>query len=137
MTDNKFEAPIKVAGKVTLEQKTTSVANKKVQVNPKEQNLQELRMSWAGKLFFAGVAAWLGGTAYKGISSGMAPKLPIKIRGTKEQIKAVMDAITSSKQFQDEINKPGATIDGVIQKLNLKNMNKSNFERLTGKKWPL
>lgn len=120
------------------------MANEKIeQISKNEQKNQkpinELKMSWAGKLFFAGVAAWLGGSAYKGVQAGMsqAPKLPIKIRGTKEQIKAIMDAITSSKAFQDEVNKPGATIDGVIQKLNLKNMNKSNFERLTGKSWPL
>lgn len=107
-------------------------------IKPKgQEQLNELKMSWAGKLFFAGIAAWLGGTAYKGVKSGKAPKLPIKIRGSKEQIKAVMDAITSSKAFQDEINKPGATIEGVIQKLKLKDVNRQNFERITGKKWPI
>jgi len=121
MTDKKLqEAPIKAV--------------------PRKQHpeLKELRMSWAGKLFFAGVAAWLGGTAYKGVKAGMkAPRMPIKIRGSKQQIRAVMDAITSSRSFQDEINKPGATIDGVINKLKIKDMNKQNFERLTGKRWPI
>lgn len=125
------EAPIKVKGaeKISNTQKPSS--------SPPQQ-LDELKMSWAGKLFFAGIAGWLGGTAYKGVKKGMsAPKLPIKIRGTKQQIKAVMDAITSSKEFQREINKPGATIDGVIKKLKLKNLNQKQFEKLTGKKWPL
>jgi len=103
-----------------------------------KQKLNELQMSWAGKLFFASVATWLGASAYQGFKGhGKAPKLPIKIRGSKAQIKAVMDALTSSRAFQDEINRPGATIDGVINKMKIKDLNKANFERATGKKWPL
>jgi hypothetical protein len=43
----------------------------------------------------------------------------------------------ASKEFQDEINKPGATIEDVIQKMKLKNVNKQSFEKITGKPWPL
>lgn len=107
-------------------------------IKPKGENLQELKMSWAGKLFFASLAAYLGASAYQGVQAAKkVPRLPIKIRGSKQQIKAVMDAITSSKAFQDEISKPGATIEGVIQKLKLKDLNKQNFEKITGKKWPI
>lgn len=120
MTDKKPEAPIQVKGK------------------PAEIPLQELKMSWAGKLFFAGVASWLGAAAYQGVKGARnAPKLPIKIRGTKQQIKAVMDALTSSKAFQDEIRKPGAKIEDVINKLKIKDLDKQSFERATGKRWPI
>jgi len=129
-----------------------------VEADKKQQQLNEIyipKLSWAGKLFFASVGAYLANSAYKGYqnSQGMmgedamapapegneikVPKLPIKIRATKEQIKAIMDAITSSVEFQEEISKPGATIESVIQKLNLKNTSKANFEQITGKKWPL
>jgi len=105
-------------------------------VKVKEQ-LNELKLSWAGKLFFASAAAYIGTQAYKGIQTANAPKLPIKIRGTKQQIKAIMDAITSSAAFQREISKKNATIASVINKLNLKNLNKQQFEKLTNQKWPL
>jgi len=102
-----------------------------------KQPLNELKMSWLGKLFFASAAAYIGLQAYKGATSANAPKLPIKIRGTKQQIKAIMDAITSSAAFQREINRPGATINSTIEKLNLKNLSKQQFEKLTGRPWPL
>ena len=100
-----------------------------------EEVLAEIKLSWAGKLFFAGVAAYIAGSAIKG--AGRNVKLPIKIRGTPQQIRAVMDAVTSSKDFQREINRPGATIDTVIQKLRLRNMTKERFYQLTGKPFPL
>lgn len=102
--------------------------------------LPEVKLSWAGKLFFASVAAYLGYAAYKGVNASQeeqVPKLPIKLKGTKEQIKAIMDVITSSAEFQKEVNKPGATVEDVIQKLNLKNINKASFEKVFNKKWPL
>ena len=94
--------------------------------------LRSVKLSWAGKLFFAGIAAQLAASAMGG-----SPKLPIKIKGSKEQIQAIMSAITSSTSFQKEISKPGATIESVIEKLRLKNLSRDNFKSLTGKDWPL
>jgi hypothetical protein len=64
-------------------------------------------------------------------------KLPIKLRGKPEQIRAVTDAITASKEYQREIKKPGASVESVIQKLNLRNMSKERFRELTGKNFPI
>lgn len=97
----------------------------------KSVSLDEVNLTWAGKLFFASIAAYVASDISK------AMKLPIKLRGKPEEIKAVVDAISSSKEFQKEIGKPGAKIEDVVKKMNLRNMNKSSFERLTGKKWPL
>lgn len=107
------EAPIKVNGEV-----------------PKEQ-LNEITLSWAGKLFFAGAAAYIMGRAAQKMH------LPIKVRGTPEQMQAVIDAIVGSKEFQEEITKPGATIDSVIDKLRIRNISKQRFYQLTGIPWPL
>lgn len=112
-----IEAPIKVKGET-------------------KEYLKELKLSWAGKLFFAGAAAYIAGSAMKGGGHGNV-KLPIKVRGTPRQMRAVIDAVTSSKEFQREINRSGATIDGVIQKLRIRNMTKQRFYQLTGRSWPL
>ena len=110
---------------------------KKVE-NSSVEELNEVSLSWAGKLFFAGIASYLAGVGLEKLGQGKSPpKLPFKIRGTPQQIQAVTSAIVSSKDFQKEIDKPGATVETVIQKLNLKNMNKQKFEQMTGKKWPL
>lgn len=93
--------------------------------------LNEVALTWAGKLFFASLATYIASD----VASSM--KLPIKLRGKPEQIQAVTDAITASKEYQREIKKPGASVESVIQKLNLRNMSKERFEQLTGKKWPV
>jgi hypothetical protein len=106
-----LEAPIKVKGE-------------------NEETMKEFNLSWAGKIFFAGAAAYILGRAMK-------QTLPIKIKGTPEQLRAITDAIISSKIFQKEINRPGASIDSVIEKLQLRNMSKEQFRRITNKQWPL
>lgn len=93
--------------------------------------IKEFKLSWAGKIFFAGAAAFIMGSA------GHEQKLPIKVRGTPEQMKAVIDAIVSSKSFQQEISRPGATVDSVIEKLRIRNISKNQFQQLTGRPWPL
>lgn len=102
-----------------------------------EQRLQELKLSWAGKLFFAGAAAYIGSQAVKGYKAGKIPKLPIKMKGTPQQVKAVMDALAGSAEFQRMVNKPGVSIEQVIDQLKKKNINKQNFEKIFKVKWPL
>lgn len=97
----------------------------------KDEPLKEINLSWAGKLFFAGAAAFILG---KGLEK---MNVPIKIKGNPEEIRAVVDAIMSSKRFQQELSRPGATIESVIEKLEIRNMTKDQFRRITGKPWPL
>lgn len=100
-------------------------------------NLQEVSLSWAGKIFFAGIASYLTGIGLQRAGAAVAPKLPFKIRGTPQQIKAVVDALMASKAFQQELKRPGATVESVIEKLNLRNMTKERFKQITGKAWPI
>lgn len=85
------------------------------------------KLSALGKIFFAGLATKMA----REIS------MPLKLKARPDQIKAITDAVMASKHFQDELGKPGATIETVIQKMKLKNMNKQMFEKMTGKPWPL
>jgi hypothetical protein len=95
------------------------------------QQFNEVKLTWAGKLFFASVAAYIASDISK------AMKLPIKLRGKPDQIKAVVDAITTSKDFQREIKKPGAKVEDVVRKLNLRNMSKERYKQLTGRDFPI
>lgn len=101
--------------------------------------LQETNLSWAGKIFFAGLAFYLAGAGMQKFSTTTTPipKLPFRIRGTPAQIEAIISMILASKTFQQELNRPGATVQSVIKKLNLQNMTKEKFKQITGKKWPL
>jgi len=114
--------------------------------------LKEYRLSWAGKLFFAGVAAKLLGKVLQRKSAGLNEQdvdpeisssedpssiFPFKLQGTPEQLQAVMEVIKTSQEFQDEVNREGATVETVMQKLNIQNLAKKTFEEKTGKPWPL
>ena len=109
----------------------TSLKESVGEIPTEDQINESTKLTWAGKLFFASIAAYIASDV------AQVMKLPIKLRGKPEQIKAVVDAITNSKDFQKEIGKPGAKIEDVVQKLNLRNMSKERFQQLTGKNWPL
>lgn len=128
MPDNKVDdLPIKPNGS---QEKLTLQEIREQHYKDPQQVLNELKLSWAGKLFFASAAAFIANDLMKTM------KLPMKIKGSPEQVKSLVDAITSSKDFQREINKPGAKVEDVVKKLNLKNMNKDRFKQLTGKDFP-
>ncbi len=88
--------------------------------------INELRMNLLGKIFFAAVGAWLVGRATN-----------IKIRGTQEEIQAVTSAMMASRRFQEELERPGATVESVMQQLGLKHASAREFERILGVSWPL
>jgi hypothetical protein len=91
-----------------------------------KEAINELRVNTLGKIFFATLAAWIVGKAVN-----------TKLRGSREEVEAVANALASSRRFQDELNRPGATVDSVVQKLGVKHMSASEFERVLGVPWPL
>ncbi len=107
------------------------------QVKTDTKQLKELKLSWAGKLFFSAASLYIGSQAYKGYQASKVPKLPFKIKGNKQQIDAIMKALQGSAAFQREINRPGANIEQILNKLKVKNMNKQSFEKTFGVRWPL
>lgn len=86
-----------------------------------------MQLTPIGKLFFGGLIAWIAKDA----------QFHFKIKGTPEQMQALTKAVFASKRFQEEIKKSDATIESVIEKLNLKNQTAKEFEELTGNQWPL
>ncbi len=88
--------------------------------------INELKLNLLGKIFFASVAAWLVGKTVN-----------MKIRGTPEEVQAVSNAMTASRTFQEELDRPGATVESVMQKLGLKHATAREFERVLGVPWPL
>lgn len=116
--------------------------------NKSGNQLNEVRLTWAGKLLFATVAARLAAAGLRKLSSSMneqeeneensAPvNFPFKLEGKPEQIAAMTDVIKASKEYQEELNREGATVESVMQKLNAQNEAKVAFKNTTGHDWPL
>lgn len=93
---------------------------------PDDTLVTELHVNVMGKIFWATLAAALVG---KIVST--------KIRGSRSQIDAVTNALISSRAFQDELSRPGATVDSVIEKLHIKQMSARDFRSKFGIDWPL
>jgi hypothetical protein len=79
-----------------------------------------------GKIMLASLGAWLVG---KFVNT--------KLRGSRDEIQAVANALMASRRFQDELRSPGATVQSVMDKLRVKQMSASEFERVLGVRWPL
>ncbi len=88
--------------------------------------LNELKLNLLGKIFFTACAAWLVGKVVN-----------LKVRGTEAEVNAVGNAMMASRRFQEELRAPGATVESVMQKLNLKHASARDFERILGVPWPL
>lgn len=83
-------------------------------------------ISTVGKIFLAGVAAWLVGRASR-----------LKVRGTPDEVEVLKNALMASKKFQEELRRPGATVQSVMDRLQLKNISAQEFERKLGIPFPL
>lgn len=87
---------------------------------------RQMKLNLIGKLFFTACAAWLVGKATN-----------TKLRGTKEEVDAIYNAMVSSKRFQEELKKPDASVASVMAKLGLKKASVEEFEKILGIPWPL
>lgn len=96
-------------------------------LNPFGEVSTNHKMTTVGKLIFASLLV----TMSTGKSS------PFKLSGDQRKIDILAKAVQSSKKFQDEIKRPGATIDSVISAMDLKNIDAKNFKSVFGADWPL
>lgn len=86
-------------------------------------------LTWAGKLFFTTLAA--------NLANDSKIKLPMNIKGTPEQVKALAQLILSNKAFQDEVKKPDATIESVYKTLQAQGDSRETFKSLFGHDFPI
>lgn len=91
-----------------------------------KEPLNELQLNLLGKIFFTACAAWLVGKATS-----------MKVRGSQQEVDAVSNAMMASRRFQDELRRPGATVESVMDRLGLKHASAREFERILGVPWPL
>ena len=87
---------------------------------------EEGYLNLTGKIFLASLGAWMVG---KYVNT--------KLRGSRDEVAAVSNALMASRRFQEELRRPGATVQSVIEKLHIKQMSAAEFERVLGIKWPL
>jgi len=97
------------------------------QQSKKNGNISEgAYLNLTGKIFLTSLAAWAVG---KFVNT--------KLRGYPNEIQTVVNALMSSKVFQNELRKPGASVESVMEKLRIKQMSAAEFERVLGVEWPL
>lgn len=85
-----------------------------------------MELNLVGKLFLTSLGAWAVGKASH-----------TKLRGSKQEIETVYQTMVATRKFQEELNRPGATIQSVMDKLHVKQMTEADFERVFNIKWPL
>ena len=111
-----------------------------------KKQLNEVRLTAAGKLFISAVAAKLAAYGLRRLVGSMEEQtepqepetsFPFKLTGTPEQIAAVMNVVQASKEYQEAVVEPNATVEHVIEKLNARNVAKLEFEEKTSYPWPL
>jgi hypothetical protein len=83
-------------------------------------------LNLTGKIMLASLGAWMLGKVVN-----------TKIRGSQSEVSAITNALLASRRFQDELRRPGASVQSVIEKLQVKNMTAVEFERVLGVRWPL
>lgn len=88
--------------------------------------LVERQLTTMSKILLFIVGAWLVGKFFK-----------LKVRGSQQQISTLASAMLSSKRFQDELKRPGVSLNSVLEKLKVKNMDADKFQKTFGIKWPV
>lgn len=89
--------------------------------------LRTQKMTTLGKLVFASIIA----------AMVTGKKSPFKLSGDSRKIEILAKAVQSSKNFQDEIRRPGASVDSVMRALDAKHLDAKNFKSVFEADWPL
>lgn len=85
-----------------------------------------MKLNLFGKVLFTAIAAAIVGRPVN-----------IKLRGTADELNAIVRIINASRAFNDELVRPGATVETLSQLLGTKHAAAREFERILGVSWPL
>ena len=64
-------------------------------------------------------------------------KVNVQFQGTRRELEVVSEAIDATRKFQNELNRPGASLDSILHRLGKKHVAASEFEKVLGISWPL
>ena len=64
-------------------------------------------------------------------------KINVQFQGTRRELQVVSEAIQATRNFQDELNRPGASLDSILYRLGAKHIAAVEFEKTLGISWPL
>ena len=71
------------------------------------------------------------------LNSILNNKFDINVTGTAEQIKAICEVITATRNFHNELKNENSSIETILALLNAKNKAASNYEKTLNIKWLL
>ena len=96
-------------------------------VSKSEYSSYDEEVTSVSESFFSSIASWL-----------IDEKLDnLYVEGTTAQINAVKDAMLASKDFQNELHDPDATLQTITEKLQIKSRAARVFESKLGMPWLL
>lgn len=75
--------------------------------------------------FYSGVATWLS-----------EPNVAITLRGAPDKVVIVQEALRRTKEFQEELNRPTATLQTIAEKLDKKHSAAETFLASFSTSWP-
>jgi len=109
------------------EEVSEEILKEYLKVLPMPTGIETYKMTTLGKLVFASLLA----------SMATGQRSPFKLSGDPKKLEVLAKVVQSSKRFQDEIRKPGASVDSVIRAMDLKNIDARTFRAHFGAPWPL
>lgn len=75
--------------------------------------------------FYSSVALWLS-----------EPNVSITFRGAPEKVTVVQEALRRTREFQEELNRPSATLQTIAEKLDKKHTAAEAFTSMIVSSWP-
>lgn len=78
------------------------------------------------KIFRATVSSWLHGNSSD-----------VSFTGSAQEMNALVEVLSATKEFQDELMSESATVDSVLKKLSNKHVAANKFFETTGRHWPI
>ena len=91
-----------------------------------EETVFEQGINTVGKIFLAAVTSTILGKPSN-----------VKIKGTPEQVETIKRALVASRELHDEINRPEATVQSIMDRLEMKRQAADEFSQVVGLPWPI
>src|SRR5688572_26323380 len=82
-------------------------------------------ISVVGKVFLAAIA-----------SAALGRPSNVRVKGNPDQVEAIRAALAAAHALRVEIDRPGATVQDVMDKLQVLRAAAATFEDMTGLPWP-